>query len=107
MTYNVYEALANRVVINTAYIDPDTRTQFAEVYFTKEGGKSIDTIYLSNEHDGVHIGNSFFHPDDPKKSHLPKGLGAGGVNGGLFISANNIPFNSIIYLPDKQRLTFQ
>lgn len=86
VSYDIYDAQASRAVINTAFIDPDTWTQLTEVYFTKDGGKNLSLIYFSSDHDGVHIGNSFFHPDDPKKIYLARSLGAQGVDGGLFIS---------------------
>lgn len=88
VSYDIADEKANRVVINTAYRDPDTWAQFTEVYFTKDGGKNFSTIYYSTEHDGVHILNSFFHPDDQQKIYLARGLGALGVNGGLYISAD-------------------
>jgi xyloglucan-specific exo-beta-1,4-glucanase len=86
VSYDIYDAEASRAVINTAYIDPDTWSQFTEVYFTQNGGKDFNMIYYSSDHDGVHIANSFFHPDDPKKIYLARSLGAWGKNGGLYIS---------------------
>ena len=74
-------------VINTQYMEGFSLV-ITEVYLTKDGGENMPGIYYSRENQGVHINNSFFHPDDPKKIYLARGLGAEGENGGLFISSD-------------------
>jgi photosystem II stability/assembly factor-like uncharacterized protein len=85
-SYDIYDPEATRAVLNTSYTEGFSL--FTEVYFTKDGGEEMSTIYYSTQNDGVHINNSFFHPDDPAKIYLARGLGPNGVNGGLFISSD-------------------
>lgn len=85
-SYDIYDPEGTRAVLNTSYTEGFSL--FTEVYFTKDGGEEMSTIYYSTHNDGVHINNSFFHPGDPEKIYLARGLGPNGVNGGLFISSD-------------------
>lgn len=86
-SYDIYDPEGKVAVINTQYKEGFTLV-ITEVYFTKDGGENMSGIYYSRENQSVHINNSFFHPDDPKKIYLARSLGSEGVNGGLFISSD-------------------
>lgn len=86
-SYDIYDPEGKVAVINTQYKEGFILV-ITEVYFTKDGGENISGIYYSRENQSVHINNSFFHPDDPKKIYLARSLGSEGVNGGLFISSD-------------------
>lgn len=86
-SYDIYDPEGMVAVINTQYMEGFSLV-ITEVYLTKDGGENMPGIYYSRENQSVHINNSFFHPDDPKKIYLARGLGSEGVNGGLFISSD-------------------
>ncbi|SDG59275.1 T9SS type A sorting domain-containing protein [Chitinophaga filiformis] len=86
-SYDIYDPEGKIVVLNTQYMEGFSLV-ITEVYFTKDGGENMSGIYYSRENQSVHVNNSFFHPDDPKKIYLARSLGSEGVNGGLLISSD-------------------
>jgi photosystem II stability/assembly factor-like uncharacterized protein len=85
-SYDIYDPEGKTAVINTMYMEGFS--PFTEVYYTKDGGEKMFTIYYSTQNHSVHINSSFLHPDDPKKIYLARGLGSEGVNGGLLVSSD-------------------
>ncbi|PSL25414.1 T9SS type A sorting domain-containing protein [Chitinophaga ginsengisoli] len=86
-SYDIYDGEGKTAVLNTEYMEGFSLV-ITEVYFTKDGGENMSGIYYSRENQSVHVNNSFFHPDDPKKIYLARSLGSEGVNGGLLISSD-------------------
>ena len=88
ISYDIYNAGATNMLVQTSYSN-ESGLPVSKVYYTPNSGTTWNEVYSSDAYSTTQINNVAISPADSTKLFLMRGFGAGGINGGLFISVNS------------------